>query len=443
VDPAHGQCLLRNAKPFPLYAYGGIVPAFGDSHPWREDLALRIAEHVCYARVWDKLWSDTPHDLTPFLLLPNGKWDLTQKNPKYWANMKDIARETKATCIIPEVMIWDRCLGGSNGDYRASPWHPDNNVNGLSGELPDGGLGLELYTKAMEPGTKLNSLTQTYVTWYAEFFRDDCPHCIAEVENENRAVDANNGRDWARRWAKLVKAISPKTVVSFNSLNLETLDKTFGIPEVDIVSVHYGNEGSTPKVFSDFLIRKWKEGKVINFDEFWNNMGAPEVLAEVMKTIEAQGGYGHIEDAKAEALAVKAAAGARAVAGTRGTPKCATGPTGSATCEDEDHRGIAYYRADWNGGSCTGHTDCTKQNAKTFPKGVKVAFDSTPKDAGNKPIEAPCPVLVPTKWTITPTAGVPTGSGFGMQVKFPAADNYTVCAKVDGAGATCLAVWVK
>lgn len=104
-------------------------------------------------------------------------------------------------------------------------------------------------------------------------------------------------------------------------------------------------------------------------------------------------------------------------------------------------RGWGFYRADWPGGSCTGHPACSQVNKGGFPVGVRIAFDSTPKrqDCGGPECLMPDGCSVPaTQWTVVPTVVLHTRGNepFSMQATFGAAGSYQVAAAGSPGAAT-------
>jgi len=418
VDSTAPHCLLKNGMRYQIAAYGNVVTAFEAEHDWRKDVDLLVQQQADYARLWDKLGGETQE--WPWLKV-GAKWDLSKKNPVYWARLDEVATTCNSKGIVLEVMIFDRGLGGHNADYRVYPWHPANNVNGTGSELPEGGLGTPEFYE-VDPGGNVGRLQTEYVRWYAEWAKKH-PNVILEIENENRAVDANNGRDWALRFARLIKNVSPNVLVSFNSLNLEVLSKTYPIREVDIVNVHFGQDGDNPMVLDRYCRDNWSKNKPINVDEFANGLKMGGLLNDMCATITKAGCHFHIEDADAVAQPEQVAKGQRDLIDAKGNdPFCATGPSGPPPpCPKETRRGhsILYVNDRNNNRVCTGNNACTEMMRDGKLKvGYIFEFDSTALEGIQRPIPKGCGDCLenPTKWTWDGGLGLKVNDACGAKL---------------------------
>jgi len=63
------------------------------------------------------------------------KWDLTRWDEAYWQRLRDFVAQAGARGIVVEYVLF--CYMYSDELWRASPLHPDNNVNGLRVENPN------------------------------------------------------------------------------------------------------------------------------------------------------------------------------------------------------------------------------------------------------------------------------------------------------------------
>lgn len=103
----------------------------------------------------------------------------------------------------------------------------------------------------------------------------------------------------------------------------------------------------------------------------------------------------------------------------------------SGDCPPEAWRGWAFYRADWSGGSCTGSGPCDAVNdSGGFPRGVRIAFDSTAHPQAGGPMPPGCHVVA-TTWSLAPAVPMKTQGNepFAMQATFTAPGRYTVTSK--------------
>lgn len=393
------HCLERNGLLYQVAAYGNIVPAI-PSHDWRNDVELLVQQGGNYARIWDKLSDHTVE--WPWLKLANGKWDLSQKNPTYFKTMAEVFALAGSKGIVVEWHLFDRGLGGNAPDYKLYPWHPDRNVNGLERELPEGGLGTPDFYN-VGPGTKTRALQEQYVRWCAEFAKA-FPNVIVEVENENRSWDANEGVDWFKRWAKVIREVAPGTLIAHNSLNLEVMDKLYAADELDVVNIHFGNDGNDPRVVDRYCRDNWSKRKPINIDEFANGLASPHVAEELALTLARDGCHFHFEDATAQAKPEVAAATARELISNSTPIPCQAGPTGPGPgCPKETKRGQSILYVNRQGQRvCTGNNACLEAMKQDKLKaGDNFVFDSTALEGVQRPIPDGCGTCAekPTKWS--------------------------------------------
>ncbi len=67
-------------------------------------------------------------EVYPFAQLPNGKYDLNQWNPEYWARFERLLAETHKRKIFVQIEVWDR-FDYAREHWESSPYNPKNNVN--------------------------------------------------------------------------------------------------------------------------------------------------------------------------------------------------------------------------------------------------------------------------------------------------------------------------
>lgn len=409
---------LLNGKPHTVASHGNVVTAI-PGHSWQADIALQLKEGETYARLWHILAGDTQQ--WPWVKVGN-KWDLTQFNEVYWAEKRAVMAACDEAGIILEVHIFDRGCGGNQADYKAYPWHPDNNVNQLGNELPDGGTGApEFY--ALKP--KTTALQDAYARKWVEEARP-FKGVILEIDNEFRG----DSIAWPRHFANLINSLHPTRLVAHSSLGHD-LEAAYNEPNIDIVCKHFGSEGNNTRTLHDYLATHWKLGKLINIDEFANGLGNKTLLVDMCEEIIRSGGHFHIEDSLGSADGYGAARASRQLAASSNPPFYEKGPTGPPpSCPPELFRGISFYNASFKSQVWIGHQACTKQNQKGFPAGVHIAFDSTPMAGQNDPIPGGCQV-VNTTWKCNPPVNLKTqpDEPFSMQATFSTKGSYTVTAK--------------
>lgn len=71
-------------------------------------------------------------DAYPFKELPNGKYDLNQRNDEYWNRFEALLKLTSEREIIIQIEVWDRFDYTDHGRFESwnhSPYNPANNIN--------------------------------------------------------------------------------------------------------------------------------------------------------------------------------------------------------------------------------------------------------------------------------------------------------------------------
>lgn len=285
------QHFTLDGEPLLVASHGNVVTAI-PGHSWEEDLAILVAQGARYGRLWHILAQDTLE--WPWLRLPDARWDLSQFNETYWSTIRSVLERAESVGVVLEPHLFDRGCGGNQADYRAYPWHPRRNVNGLRGQLPQGGTGLPQFYEA-RPGTPLFELQASYVRKWVDEARP-FRNVVLEIENEHRQHDVIR---WAAQWARLIKILDPERMVSYSSLESD-LERAYRIAEIDIVNVHSGREGRDPQVLRDYLTGHFRRRKLMNVDEFANGERSAKVLRRQCWTIVTSGGHFHIEDALPE-----------------------------------------------------------------------------------------------------------------------------------------------
>ncbi|MBW7995084.1 MAG: hypothetical protein FVQ81_00645 [Candidatus Glassbacteria bacterium] len=74
----------------------------------------------------------------PWKLLPDGRYDLSAWNERWWERLHLYMADCKARGIYPFLQIWDEpVIERGETRWRVNPWRPSNNVNSLAGLADD------------------------------------------------------------------------------------------------------------------------------------------------------------------------------------------------------------------------------------------------------------------------------------------------------------------
>ena len=110
------------------------------------------------------------------------KFDLTRFNPEYFQRLRTRAEEAREHGIYLSVMLFEGWgLQRLDDGWVNHPFHPDNNINGIDGDLNGDGKGLEIHTLA---DTGITSIQKNYVRKVIETV-NDLDNILYEISNEN------------------------------------------------------------------------------------------------------------------------------------------------------------------------------------------------------------------------------------------------------------------
>jgi len=160
---------------------------------------------------WDsrangKLGKDFVHHVAPLPWARTGpgnaldgkpKFDLTKFNPEYFDRLRTRVRAAGDRGIYVSVMLFEgwglshanrRVPAADGWAYRSHPFHPDNNVNGIKGDLNGDGNVLEIHSLASDA---ITSLQAGYIRKVVDTV-NDLDNVLYEVINEG----GNQEWDW-------------------------------------------------------------------------------------------------------------------------------------------------------------------------------------------------------------------------------------------------------
>jgi len=110
------------------------------------------------------------------------KFDLTRFDPVYFERLRERVIAAGARGIYVSIMLFEGWgIQFIEGALRQHPFHPDNNVNDIDGDLDGNGQGLEIHTLGIPAITRLQ---EAYVRKVVDTV-NDLENVLFEVSNEN------------------------------------------------------------------------------------------------------------------------------------------------------------------------------------------------------------------------------------------------------------------
>ena len=110
------------------------------------------------------------------------KFNLEKFNPAYFDRLRNRVEAAGNRGIYVSIMLFEGwAMQFSAGAWQGHPFHPDNNVNGIDGDVNKAGYGLEIYTLANKAVT---SLQEAYVRKVIDTV-NDLDTVLYEISNEN------------------------------------------------------------------------------------------------------------------------------------------------------------------------------------------------------------------------------------------------------------------
>ncbi len=176
--------------------------------------------------VWDsrangKLGKDFVHHVAPLPWARTGpgnaldgkpRFDLTKFNPEYFSRLRERVRAASDKGIYVSVMLFEgwglshanrRVPAADGWAYRSHPFHPDNNINGIAGDLNGDGNVLEVHSLA---GPAITALQEAYIRKVVDTV-NDLDNVLYEVINEGGNKEWNW---WVVKTVKDFERTKPK-----------------------------------------------------------------------------------------------------------------------------------------------------------------------------------------------------------------------------------------
>ncbi|MHC4678686.1 MAG: DUF6298 domain-containing protein [Planctomycetota bacterium] len=128
----------------------------------------------------------TPH---PWLRAGDGKaldgkpkFDLSQFNPRYFERLRQRVKTARENGIYVSIMLFEGwAMQRIEGGWKMHPFHPQNNVNGVNGDLNGDGKGLEVHELAVAEVTEIQ---KSYIRKVIDTV-NDLDNVLYEISNEN------------------------------------------------------------------------------------------------------------------------------------------------------------------------------------------------------------------------------------------------------------------
>ncbi len=131
--------------------------------------------HRVQPQPWQRTGPDKALDGKP-------KFDLTKFNEEYFKRLRTRVEAAEEHGIYTAVMLFEGWgLQFSPDAWRNHPMHPENNVNGINGDLDGDGKGLEVHSGRNE---KITELQRAYVRKVVDTV-NDLDNVLYEISNEN------------------------------------------------------------------------------------------------------------------------------------------------------------------------------------------------------------------------------------------------------------------
>lgn len=131
------------------------------------------------------------------------KFDLQQFNDEYFRRLRDRLNKAQSRGLYPSVMLFEGwglqfCADG----WSSHPFHPQNNINDIDGDLNGDGMGIEIHTGR---SPKITELQRAYVRKVVETV-NDFDNVLYEISNENHPPST----EWQYAMIRYIKQLEAK-----------------------------------------------------------------------------------------------------------------------------------------------------------------------------------------------------------------------------------------
>ncbi len=146
-------------------------------------------------RVWPLPWQRTGPGMA---LDGKPEFDLTRFNEEYFARLRNRVQDAKEHGIYTAVMLFEGWgLQFSPDGWRNHPMHPENNINGIDGDLNGDGKGLEVHSGRSE---EITELQRAYVRKVVDTV-NDLDNVLFEISNETQSPST----EWQTAMIRFIK----------------------------------------------------------------------------------------------------------------------------------------------------------------------------------------------------------------------------------------------
>lgn len=217
---------------------------------------------------------DIGWEVYPYRQREDGRYDLAEWNPEYWARLERLLRETARRKVFVQIEIWDRfdyTDSGGSDRWMVHPYNPKNNVNytsaesGLATRYPEHPGQNKQPFFFTTPAQRNNRVLLSYQQRFVDRVLDQTlqyDHVLYCIDNETKADEA-----WGRYWAEYIKRRAGREGRQVQvtemwddwDLTAERHKRTFDHPELyDFVDVSQNNHNRGEKHWDNFLyVRKY------------------------------------------------------------------------------------------------------------------------------------------------------------------------------------------
>jgi len=148
--------------------------------------------HHAFPHPWKRTGPGTARDGKP-------KFDLTQFDDTYFSRLKERVKLAQKRGIYVSIMLFEGWgLQFSPNAYEFHPFHPDNNVNGIKGDLDGDGKAVEIH-ELKEP--RILEIQKAYVRRVIDTV-NEFDNVLYEISNENHPPST----DWQYEMIRFIKA---------------------------------------------------------------------------------------------------------------------------------------------------------------------------------------------------------------------------------------------
>ena len=110
------------------------------------------------------------------------KFDLTKFNPRYFERLRRRVEAARRDGIYVSIMLFEGwAMQQIEDGWKLHPFHPQNNVNGVNGDLNGDGKGLEVHELAVDAVTEIQ---KAYIRKVIDTV-NDLDNVLYEISNEN------------------------------------------------------------------------------------------------------------------------------------------------------------------------------------------------------------------------------------------------------------------